>query len=184
MCFGCGERQRQMDTSELVQRIEVKARCRLNLVKERRALSADSLKSGGPVRITISLLILMAAVPVFAQSPPHVARSPVAHLLRTADQQRQEGLPSVGGSDRCRESLLAGGINRSGGSAQSRNACRVGKRACPGGSPRNRAQRTISDPVGRGSRGSGSPGDSARHPVLPLYGSGGADVAGAQLHNF
>jgi outer membrane protein len=56
---------------ELVQQIAgVKPECCLRALKQRLALSSYSLTSKDPARKTILLVILMAAIPVFGQSPP------------------------------------------------------------------------------------------------------------------
>jgi hypothetical protein len=56
---------------ELVQQIAgVKPECCLRAFRKRRALSSHSLTSKVAARTTIPLVIFMAAIPVFAQSPP------------------------------------------------------------------------------------------------------------------
>ncbi len=50
--------------------IDVKPECCLRAVKKRRALFSHSLTVKGPPRTTIPFVILMAAIPVFPQSPP------------------------------------------------------------------------------------------------------------------
>jgi hypothetical protein len=97
------------ESVKLVQHIDVKAECCLRALKQRRALSSHLLTLKAPPRTTIPLVILMAATPLFAQSPP----SSPDHLRRTADYKRREARPSISRADRRRQSLLFGGIDRS-----------------------------------------------------------------------
>jgi outer membrane protein len=55
---------------ELTQQIDGRQESGLRALKKRRALSSHSLTSRHPARTTIPLVILVAAIPVFAQSPP------------------------------------------------------------------------------------------------------------------
>ena len=63
---------------------DVKPECCLRALKERRALSSHSLTSRDSARTTIALVILLAAIPVFAQSPPASPDRP----WRNSDQWR------------------------------------------------------------------------------------------------
>ena len=70
---------------ELVQQIaSVKPECCLRALRQRLALSSQSAVPKNPVRMTTLLVILMAAIPLFAQSPPASADRP----WHTSDERR------------------------------------------------------------------------------------------------